>query len=73
MTALAGGKHGDIGASYDPNTLGERYHWYSSTGWVMWNIQVGGLLSDRTAPEHESNLFVTVEPERVVGHQFVSG
>lgn len=29
--------------------------------------QVGGLLSDRTAPEHESNLFVTVEPQRCAG------
>ncbi|HEY6354657.1 MAG TPA: AMP-binding protein, partial [Burkholderiaceae bacterium] len=28
-----------------PSVLtGERYHWYSSTGWIMWNSQVGGLL-----------------------------
>jgi acetoacetyl-CoA synthetase len=32
--------HNDIGASADPNNLGERYHWYSSTGWVMWNAQL---------------------------------
>ncbi|HEY5582806.1 MAG TPA: acetoacetate--CoA ligase [Rhodoferax sp.] len=40
--------HNDIGCSYDPNTLGERYHWYSTTGWVMWNAQVSGLLSGTT-------------------------
>jgi acetoacetyl-CoA synthetase len=48
MTALAGGKHGDVGASYDSNTQGERYHWYSSTGWVMWNSQLAGLLGGTT-------------------------
>ncbi|HEV7693401.1 MAG TPA: acetoacetate--CoA ligase [Hyphomonadaceae bacterium] len=48
MTALAAIKHGDVGASYDPNTLGERYHWYSSTGWIMWNSQLAGLLGGTT-------------------------
>ena len=48
MTALAGAKHGDLGASYDPNSFGERYHWYSSTGWVMWNSQLAGLLGGTT-------------------------
>jgi acetoacetyl-CoA synthetase len=38
----------DIGCSYHPNSLGERYHWYSSTGWVMWNAQVAGLLGGTT-------------------------
>ena len=37
--------HNDVGCSYEPNSLGERYHWYSSTGWVMWNAQMSGLLS----------------------------
>jgi acetoacetyl-CoA synthetase len=40
--------HNDIGCSYAPNSLGERYHWYSSTGWVMWNAQVSGLLNGTT-------------------------
>ncbi|WPC66726.1 acetoacetate--CoA ligase [Rhodoferax ferrireducens] len=40
--------HNDVGCSYDPNTLGERYHWYSTTGWVMWNAQASGLLSGTT-------------------------
>ena len=48
MTALAAAKNMDLGASYDPNTLGERFHWYSSTGWVMWNSQLWGLLSGTT-------------------------
>ncbi|WP_284616445.1 acetoacetate--CoA ligase [Aquabacterium humicola] len=41
-------KHGDQGPSYDANSFGERFHWYSSTGWVMWNCQVGGLLNGTT-------------------------
>ena len=48
MTALTAAKNMDLGASYDPNTLGERFHWYSSTGWVMWNSQLWGLLSGTT-------------------------
>ncbi len=40
--------HNDIGCSYAPNSWGERYHWYSTTGWVMWNAQVGGLLGGTT-------------------------
>ena len=48
MTAIAGGLHGDIGASYEPATLNERAHWYSSTGWVMWNHQICGLLAGAT-------------------------
>jgi acetoacetyl-CoA synthetase len=48
LTAMASGKHGDLGASYSDDNLGERFHWYSSTGWVMWNAQIGGLLSGTT-------------------------
>jgi acetoacetyl-CoA synthetase len=35
--------HNDIGPSYQVNNRGERFHWYSSTGWVMWNAQMSGL------------------------------
>ena len=35
------GLHNDIDA-------GDRFHWYSSTAWVMWNIQVSGLLAGAT-------------------------
>jgi acetoacetyl-CoA synthetase len=40
--------HNDIGCSYQPNSFGERFHWYSSTGWIMWNSQVGALLNGTT-------------------------
>ena len=40
--------HNDVGCSYEPNSWGERYHWYSSTGWVMWNAQTSGLLNGTT-------------------------
>ncbi|MFN4095765.1 MAG: acetoacetate--CoA ligase [Sphingomonas sp.] len=48
VATAAGRLHFDLGPSYAPNTFGERFHWYSASGWVMWNIQVGGLLSGTT-------------------------
>jgi len=50
-----GALHNDIGCSYAPNSFGERYHWYSSTGWVMWNAQVGGLLAGTTCVVFDGN------------------
>ena len=47
--------HNDIGCSYDPNTWGERFHWYSSTGWVMWNAQLAGLLNGTTCVLYDGN------------------
>jgi acetoacetyl-CoA synthetase len=38
----------DVGCSYAKNSWGERYHWYSSTGWVMWNAQMAGLATGTT-------------------------
>ena len=43
LTMYACGLHNDIGASYGANNFGERFHWYSSTGWIMWNCQLAGL------------------------------
>ena len=40
--------HNDVGCSYQPNSWSERFHWYSSTGWVMWNAQMSGLLNGTT-------------------------
>ncbi|MGE5159112.1 MAG: acetoacetate--CoA ligase [Gemmatimonas sp.] len=40
--------HNDIGCSYQPNSFGERFHWYSSTGWIMWNSQANALLNGTT-------------------------
>ena len=48
LATCAGQHHFDLGASYSPNNFGDRFHWYSATGWVMWNVQVGGLLSGTT-------------------------
>ena len=47
--------HNDIGCSYEANSFGERYHWYSSTGWVMWNAQMSGLLSGTTCVIYDGN------------------
>ena len=56
LVALAlKGLHNDVGCSYAPNSLGERFHWYSSTGWVMWNAQLSGLLSGTTCCLFDGN------------------
>lgn len=47
--------HNDIGCSYAPNSWGERFHWYSSTGWVMWNAQMSGLLNGTTCCIFDGN------------------
>lgn len=41
----AGALHSNLGPSAE---TGDRYHWYSSTGWIMWNSQVAGLLAGTT-------------------------
>ncbi len=45
----------DIGCSYHSNSFGERFHWYSSTGWVMWNAQMAGLASGTTICLYDGN------------------
>ncbi|ROZ66416.1 acetoacetate--CoA ligase [Ramlibacter sp. WS9] len=47
--------HNDIGCSYLLNSWGERFHWYSSTGWVMWNMQAAGLLNGTTCCIYDGN------------------
>jgi acetoacetyl-CoA synthetase len=37
--------HNDIGPSV---VTGDRFHWFSTTGWIMWNVQVAGLLAGAT-------------------------
>jgi acetoacetyl-CoA synthetase len=37
--------HNNLGPSA---STGERFFWYSSTGWIMWNSQVSGLLGGTT-------------------------
>jgi acetoacetyl-CoA synthetase len=46
LEALKMGRlHNNLGASVD---TGDRYHWYSATGWIMWNSQMAGLLGGTT-------------------------
>jgi acetoacetyl-CoA synthetase len=47
--------HNDVGCSYQANSVGERFHWYSSTGWVMWNAQAAGLLNGTTCCIFDGN------------------
>ena len=37
--------HNDCGASA---LTGDRFHWYSSTAWIMWNLQISALLGGVT-------------------------
>ena len=47
--------HYDIACSYEANSRDERLLWYSSTGWVMWNSQVGSLLGGTTVVTYDGN------------------
>ncbi|MCO5119499.1 MAG: acetoacetate--CoA ligase [Burkholderiaceae bacterium] len=40
--------HNDVGPD-------DRFHWYSSTGWVMWNLHVSGLLGGTTICIYDGN------------------
>jgi acetoacetyl-CoA synthetase len=40
--------HWDLRPSYAEAGRAERFHWFSSTGWMMWNVQLSGLLSGTT-------------------------
>lgn len=44
--------HNNVGASVE---TGDRYHWYSSTGWIMWNTQPGALLGGTTVCTFDGN------------------
>ena len=37
--------HNNVGPTVE---TGDRFHWYSATGWIMWNCQMMGLLSGTT-------------------------
>jgi acetoacetyl-CoA synthetase len=46
LEGLKGGTlHNNIGSTVE---TGDRFFWYSSTGWIMWNCQVAGLLGGTT-------------------------
>jgi acetoacetyl-CoA synthetase len=45
LEGLKAALHNDVWPSVE---TGERFHWFSSTGWIMWNGQVSGLLGGTT-------------------------
>ncbi len=47
-----GALHNDVGPSIE---AGERFHWYSSTGWIMWNTQVYALMGGTTVCLYDGN------------------
>jgi acetoacetyl-CoA synthetase len=42
---LKGTLHNNLGPSV---ATGDRFHWFSTTGWIMWNAQLAGLLAGTT-------------------------
>lgn len=44
--------HNDIGPTVE---TGDRFHWYSATGWIMWNCQIAGLLGGTTICLYDGN------------------
>ena len=52
LESLKGGLHNDVGPSVE---TGDRFHWYSSTGWIMWNAQLGALLGGTTLCLYDGN------------------
>jgi acetoacetyl-CoA synthetase len=45
LEGLKGGLHNNLGPTVE---TGDHFFWYSSTGWIMWNCQVSGLLGGTT-------------------------
>ena len=54
-TAPAGGRELHEVSDRGGQPSGERFHWYSSTGWVMWNSQMLGLLIGTTCCIFDGN------------------
>ena len=52
IETLKAALHNDVGASVD---TGDRFHWYSTTGWIMWNSQLGALLGGTTICIYDGN------------------
>jgi acetoacetyl-CoA synthetase len=51
--------HNNLGPSAQ---TGERFFWYSSTGWIMWNSQVSGLLGGTTICLFDGSPAGTAQP-----------
>ncbi|MEO8155943.1 MAG: acetoacetate--CoA ligase, partial [Rhizobacter sp.] len=53
LEALKMGRlHNNLGPTLE---TGDRFHWYSASGWIMWNCQVNGLLFGTTACLYDGN------------------
>jgi acetoacetyl-CoA synthetase len=44
--------HNNIGPTVE---TGDRFHWYSATGWIMWNCQMAGLLGGTAICLYDGN------------------
>jgi acetoacetyl-CoA synthetase len=49
---LKSGLHNDLGPSAE---TGDRFHWFSTAGWIMWNGQIAALLGGTTACIFDGN------------------
>ena len=47
--------HNDLAPSHADPANPERFHWYSSTGWIMWNVQAASLLNGTTCCIYDGN------------------
>ncbi|MES1979423.1 MAG: acetoacetate--CoA ligase [Pseudomonadota bacterium] len=45
----------DVAPSASGTAVPERFFWYSSTGWIMWNVQAGALLNGTTTCIFDGN------------------
>ena len=52
LEALKGSLHNDVTPTAE---TGERFFWFSSTGWIMWNSQLGALLGGTTVCIFDGN------------------
>lgn len=52
MEFLKGSLHNDIAPTAE---TGDRFFWYSSTGWIMWNAQLASLLVGTTVCVYDGN------------------
>jgi acetoacetyl-CoA synthetase len=52
LESLKGGLHNDIGPSVE---TGDRFFWFSSTGWIMWNASLAALLGGTTLCVYDGN------------------
>jgi acetoacetyl-CoA synthetase len=49
---LKSGLHNDLGPTVE---TGDRFFWFSTTGWIMWNAQIAALLGGTTACIFDGN------------------